>query len=77
MNIEQWANNHETSYELAVVIFNMGDDPERIWQDPERHEVFEIAAQLFKQPDFNPCGHWWGEQTFYDVLMDAVQDEFK
>lgn len=65
LDLEQWADSHGTSQEIASVIDDMRKTVvgmERLWSDPSKREMKTIIRKAFTLTDEDEL--YWGCETF-------------
>ena len=69
--LEQWADCHNTSIEVAEAIFFVADgddDAERVWQDPTEEEVLAIWECATNNGLTDGSDLWWGIDNLATVI---------
>jgi hypothetical protein len=62
--LEQWADGHQTSKEIASAIEDMAGCDEtkmqRIWENPTAEEMAEVSRRAWEMADEDETELYWG-----------------
>lgn len=73
--LEQWADSHKTSIEIAEAIFFVADgddDAERVWQEPTKEEILAIWEHATNNGLVDGSDLWWGVDNLATILKQET-----
>ena len=77
--ITQFSSTHETSAEIALAIFEIANegDEDRMWREPEPHELEAVMKRAWEFADEDVSELHWGSQTFKREQRPHLKPEAK